>query len=156
VGGNSELYVYDFPAPGRSRRATPERPRQVLWRTAPPPGDPVRYVDLCWPAMPQLGGRLLSALITREDISRPSGNTRLWWLTLSPDGGSIVAAEPAIAPGSYGPARDPVEERFPFVGVARDGTILLAYLAQEHGRYDWELWLTEIAPAPVPAAAGAS
>src|SRR5262249_35692012 len=113
VGGNSELYVYDFPAPGRSRRATPERPRQVLWRTAPPPGDPVRYVDLCWPAMPQLGGRLLSALITREDISRPSGNTRLWWLTLSPDGGSIVAAEPAIAPGSYGPARDPVEERFP-------------------------------------------
>ena len=58
-----------------------------------------------------------------------------------------MAAERAIVPDELRTRRTPVAECLPSVGMAHDGTPLLAFLAQDRGATDWELWVMPIAPA---------
>jgi hypothetical protein len=147
AGSDRRLYLAEFPEVEGPRCHEPTPPRPILWRAEPPGEGAFWLQDPCWPSDPALGGRLLVALDHREDVTRPGWITHLWWLQLSPDGGAIVAAGRAIAPDESGPRRDHVAEWLPRVGTSHDGTPLLAYLAQERGETDWELWVMPIEPA---------
>jgi hypothetical protein len=149
--GDSRIYTYDFPAPEDARRSSPGRPRAVRWLAAPVPGGAIRVVEPCWPAVPGLGGRVLAVLFALDAGVARDWNGGLWWLELNVDGDAIVAAERAIVPDGDAAGRADVAERLPAVGTARDGTPMLAYLAQSDGQHDFDLWLTPI----MPAAAGA-
>jgi hypothetical protein len=107
--------------------------------------------DPCWPGAPALGGRLIVALSCIEDASRREWTPRLWWLQLNPGGDAIVGAERAIVPEAPGrsPSRGtvPPREFLPSVGMASDGTPLLAYMAESRHPGPLELWVRPIAPA---------
>jgi hypothetical protein len=63
---------------------------------------------------------------------------------LSPDSEAIVAAGRLIVPAQEEPAEARAEERWPSVGMTRNGVPMLAYLVRPAGLEPWELWLAPI------------
>jgi hypothetical protein len=154
VTSDGGLHVHDLPKDRGAGGADPKRPRAVLWRARKPGDGDVLVGELCWPSVPGLAGRLLVVAWWKESRTQVRFSHHLFWLELSPDGGSIVAAERAIVAAERAivaaglvPSRAPIEESRPGVGVGRDGTPLLAFVAREEGRVDWDLWVMPIAPA---------
>jgi hypothetical protein len=145
AGGDRRLHVFDFPGPRRSRDPDPPAPREVRWQAAKPGLGDVWLRDPCWPSAPALGGRLIVALCCIEDAARRQWNSQLWWLQLSPDGDAIIGAERAIVPEA--PSDVPPQELLPSVGMTRDGTPVLAYMAESLHQGPLELWVRPIAPA---------
>ena len=146
-GTDRRLYVFDFPEARRARTSDPAPLRAVRWQVEPPGVGEVWLVDPCWPSAPALGGRLIVSLSYNEDASLGQWKTKLWWLQLSPEGDAIVGAERVIVPDAPGRSQVPLDELFPNVGMASDGTPLLAYLAQNRHQGPLELWVIPIAPA---------
>jgi hypothetical protein len=74
---------------------------------------------------------------------------QLWWLRLDPDAATIAATGRVIVPDLT--AGDAIaaneEERLPCVGTARDGTLMLAYLARGCDAVNWDLRVAPIAAA---------
>jgi hypothetical protein len=68
----------------------------------------------------------------------------IWWLDLGREGTEIVAAGLLIAPDPDEATPRTAEQRHPIVGTTADGVKVLAYLAREHNRAPWALWLTSI------------
>lgn len=144
TGGDGQLYLYDSP---EVRTSDPAPPQVLRWQTDALGTGVSWQRDPCWSSLPALGGRLLVSQLPRSSQSGPTPGFQLWWLELSADGGSIVGAEQVIVPEGLGPTSPRDEERLPNVGLSRDGTPLLAYLARDRGQANWELWLMPIAPA---------
>jgi hypothetical protein len=66
---------------------------------------------------------------------------------LSPDGDAIVGAERAIVPEAPGSSPGQPRELLPNVTMTSDGTLLLAYLAENRRDGPLELWVRPIEPA---------
>jgi hypothetical protein len=145
-GGDGLLYLYYLPETSGARSLDPAPPRQVRWRTDPQVGM-FLIQDLCWPSVPAMETRLLATIFVHSGLFPRTSCGRLWWLQLSPSDGEIVSAERAIADDASGSATPEYHERLASVGVARDGTPLLAYLVCDVVRRDGELWVMPIAPA---------
>jgi hypothetical protein len=141
------LYVFEFPQVRRGGRSDSASPHAVRWEVEPPGVGDVWFHSACWPSGPALGGRLIVALSSIEDASRREWKSRLWWLQLSPDGDAIVGAERAIVPESPGRGQVRPQEFLPSVGMASDGTLLLAYMAENRYQGPLELWVSPITPA---------
>jgi hypothetical protein len=141
AAGDGRLYRVDFGAADQDGEEPESRP--VAWRCRPP-AKKVMIRDPVWPTDPRFGGRLVVSLQLREGNGPEVVPGRLWWLALSPDGGSIVAAGPLTDPGlgAVGPSR--WEERYPNLAKAPDGRLALAYLAREGGAVCWQLRLAPV------------
>jgi hypothetical protein len=147
VAADRQLYVFDLRTSSDGADPAPAVPRPVEWRTPPPGVGPVWHHAPGWPSIPALRGRLLVSLCYQDDHSSSTETERLWWLTLNPDAGAIVAAEPAIVPAADDPSGAPLAERLSSVGVTSDGTLLLAYLGPARGdRNNLEVWVVPIDP----------
>jgi hypothetical protein len=144
VAGDGRLYVYDFP---EGRGPDPALPRPLRWAIDPPGVGTIGVRGLCWPVAPALGGRLLVSMHWEPARWEPRLSTHLWWLELSPDGGSIVGVERALVADGGDASRSQIEEWKPGVAVGHDGAPLLAFLARDGGDGQWELWVMPIAPA---------
>lgn len=145
VAGDGRLYHYWLPET-RDRRTPWEAmpPRPLRWEIDPPGDSAVYFQDLCWTSESILGGRLLVALNLRENARRAYRGPQLWWLQLSPDGTSIVAAGRLLRPDGDDAPSQTIEERLPSVGTARDGTALFAYLTRASGESTWALWVATL------------
>ena len=145
AGGDSRLYLHDFATGMRTNRFAPApTPRPLQWQGTPPGGGPVLIHDPCWPAVPGLGGRLLASMTLYEDDAWGSRGPQLWWLELDSGNATIVAAGRVIVSDEAGSISAQEEERRPCVGTARDGTLMLAYLARTPDRSSWDLWVAPI------------
>jgi hypothetical protein len=160
-GGDTQIYVYDFStARGGGGRDRAPAPRMLRWQVDGVATRRVVHTDLCWPSDPALRGRLLVAMEHPAVNSRTVRSLRLWWLELSADGTEIRPIEPVIVSDGRGPAPPRDEERFPSIGTSPGRGLHLAYLARDHGRTPWELWLMPVVPdgsnrpPRVPASAG--
>ncbi len=67
------------------------------------------------------------------------GPSQLWWLEMSDDGRSIVAAGRVTRGDGDGPSSGVIEERFPNVALGRNGDIRLVYLERSAKDTDWRL-----------------
>ncbi len=141
--GDGRIYRYEFAEPESSNVAS--RPTAVRWQVEPP-GRRILVHGLIWPHEPELDGRAIASISYRPDDDGPPryGPAELWWLELDAEGTAIVAA------GRLTRADDPavaaVVESHPAIGRARDGSLFLAYLAQQTRTSPWTL---EVAPIEV-------
>jgi hypothetical protein len=122
-----------------SGRAEPSDP--VVWEIAPPGSDEPMLVDPFWPAEARLRRWVFVTLMVLERHQGRNiyGPRRLWWLEMSDDARSIVAAGPLIEPVVGEPPTVRVEQRFPNVAVDPDGEIRLVYLEGRNRCKDWHL-----------------
>lgn len=106
----------------------------VAWEDSPPgEGDPM-MTDPVWPTDPRLKKWVFVALMTLDKSGRwlSYGPPQIWWLELSEEARSIVAAGRLTPPteGEIEPHR--IEQRFPNIAVGPDGTIHLVYLERRN------------------------
>jgi hypothetical protein len=141
------LYTYEFGTEHGSPDSATPPPQPLRWQCVAPGVGEVRFKDPCWPGAAELGGRLLVSASVAESATGPYPGPQLWWLHVDPDHATIVAAGRMIgnAGNGGGSPRAPDEERRPCVGRARDGRLLLAYLARAEGQAGWDLWVAPIA-----------
>ncbi len=78
----------------------------------------------------------------------PLNNPRLWWLELSRDLSSIVAAGPLVRDGSPKMSADDEDERFPNLASTPDGSLVLAYLAKPRLGANGTLMIARLTTAP--------
>lgn len=138
AAGDGRLYLcrlnpdQDRPVIGQrsnysSGRAEPSDP--LIWEVATPgEGEPI-LSDPVWPTNSRLNRWIFATLMPLENRGRKVsfGVPQLWWLEVSDDARSIVAAGRLTRPIPGGEAVA-VEERFPSVAVGPEGEIRLAYL----------------------------
>jgi hypothetical protein len=65
--------------------------------------------------------------------------TKIWWLRLSEQGDSIVAARRLTEPIRAETERDQTAERCPYVAVGAGGRMSLLYLTRRFGHGSWTL-----------------
>jgi hypothetical protein len=151
AAADGRLYLHDFAAGHQARRLAPaSQPRPLRWQIDPPEkGTPVQIQDPCWPAAPELGGRVLVSMTLDADDSPRGRGPELWWLRLDPDNATITTADRVILSDRAGGGTTAAdeEERMPCVATARDGSLMLAYLARDPDSPTWDLWVAPIAPA---------
>ena len=144
-GGDGVLYVQDLTADdpaGADRPGSPPRP--ITWKTRRPGGGTISLADPVCPPIPALGGRLFVALSHgRERETSQLAAAQIWWLKLGPDGFSIVDAGP-LTPESRALGDERPEERFPSLGVAPDGRIVMTFLTREIASRSWRLNIAPI------------
>jgi hypothetical protein len=142
---DGRLYRYDFSAgDDRGRPPRDAQPVPLHWGGEPRRTGPPWLQDPCWPDAPELGGRMLVALVQQDFdyLHSPTPEGKLWWVQPDRAATNIIAARRAIDPDGDSPE---FEERLPSVGRTAGGTLLLAYLVRRPGRGQWELWVAPIA-----------
>ncbi len=142
AGGDGELYSYDFDSEAQGKATQPNR---LTWQ-CDPPGEIMLISDPVWPRDHRLKGRLVVSLQYRvSQLDTQMTPTRLWWLMLSADGLSIVAAAPLIDPSKGDAVRSETsEERCPSLSDVPGEGLVLAYLWQARGLEHWELRLAPV------------
>jgi hypothetical protein len=144
AGGDGRLYKLDFEATDRDGTGDNPAPHELVWR-CPLPASQVAVRDPVWSGDPRLGGRLIASLQLWEgDGHADVVRGRLWWLALSPDGGSIVAAGPLTDPRLGSEHSALTEERFPNLAKTPDGRLALAFLSRSAFRDRWQLHLAPV------------
>ena len=131
AGADGVLYRLDFQdgQDGSTDEGETIEPTPIRWRCAPGPHAFVR--DPVWPTEPRLKGRVIVSLsIDSEPRTDALPSSRLWWLELSQDLSSIVAAGPLAVDGPDGTTLEAEEERFPNLASTPDGSLVLSYLAK--------------------------
>jgi hypothetical protein len=122
-----------------SGRADPSDP--VTWEVTPPGSAEPVVGDPVWPAETRLRRWVFATLMVLERGHDGSvyAPPQLWWLEMSDDAMSIVAAGRLIEPteGDAGPVR--IEERLPYVAVDPQGDTRLVYLERRHRGAEWRL-----------------
>jgi hypothetical protein len=153
AGNDGSLYRLDFEvvrSDGQILAVDRPVPSKLAWRASMPEAGGARSSDLTWPADPRLGGRLLVALYQVPHEKYLSW--RLWWLRLDPQGAAVVEAAPLLIPGADGAAAPALDQRFPTVATASDGSLVLAYLAHKSRARDYQL---KVAPIKIDPRTGA-
>ncbi len=122
----------ESPIPLRFQEATgrSETPEPIVWEIPPPGSGDVFLDNPVWSHEPRLVRWMIVGL-RQQQIRRGRllfGRTQLWWLEMSGDARSIVAAGRLIRSSESPTARDAVEERYPNVAVGASGNIRLVYL----------------------------
>ncbi len=110
-----------------SGRTEPSDP--IEWRTQTPGDREPILLDPLWPSEPSLRRWLLVSLVTLETQKgvRVYAPARLWWLELSDDARSIVAAGPLTTTDSDDPEAARFDQRFPEVVHAPDGSSRIVF-----------------------------
>jgi hypothetical protein len=146
AGADQRLYRVDLPSVRGSRRTEPVV-QAIDWRADLPGAGDLWYQAVSWPGAPALDGWLLVSLVHREDSSQTVRDQSLWWLKLSSQADAVVAAERALPLDGPTEVNAHAQELSPVVGVARAGTIVLAYLALAQRNEHYDLWLAPVEPA---------
>jgi hypothetical protein len=122
-----------------SGRAEPFDP--LIWETPPPGPGEIFIEDPVWPDVPRL--RKYAFVALRRPVRREGrlayGPRRLWWLEMSEDAGTIVAAGRLTGTAESDSESAGVEERFPNVAVGPAGDIRLVYLERTDRDQVWRL-----------------
>ncbi len=122
-----------------SGRAEPSEP--IVWAT-PPPGPGDVFLDApVWPDAPRLR-KWVFVTLRKQERRRGRlafGPARIWWLEMSEDAGTIVAAGPLTATPEGDAPTVEVEHRFPNVAVGPAGDIRLVYLERRGRDTAWQL-----------------
>jgi hypothetical protein len=123
-------------ASGRSELSAP-----LLWQVPPPGPGEVVLEDPIWPDLPQSRKWVYVSLrYQQRQYGRPAyGPSRLWWLEMSDDARTIVAAGRLTATPDGDTAPVGLEERFPDVAIGPGGDIRLVYLERSHRDCPWRL-----------------
>ena len=150
AGADGQLYVACFEDTGASDRLD-RFPQVVAWKASQLSQPQVCLSDPFWPSGSPLGGRILIALRMPHTTGDRRGlpPARLWWLQLDSDRSAIVAAGP-LNPASdctLEPEAD-LDERFPSLAVAADGTLFVAYLVFLPGSSAGELRVARLHTDP--------
>ncbi len=117
-------------------------PSDALVWEAPPPGDGEVFLqDPVWPDVPRLRKWVFVGL--RQQERRHGrlgyGPSRLWWLEMSDDAGTIVAAGPLTPTAAGDIGSDRVEQRFPNVAVGLANDLHLVHLERAERDKPWRL-----------------
>ena len=153
AAADGQLYRYAF-SEGQKTPGSTIRPQPIRWEAATLNTGLISVRDLCWSSNRAPSGYLLATLCFCDESSATFTELHLWWLKLSADGQTVVAAGSMIAPEEGGAEKFWDSFRLPAVGTTRDGRQLLAYLARVRGRTTWDLWVAPIVEgvtAGVPA-----
>jgi hypothetical protein len=123
-----------------SGRTEPSEP--LVWATPPPGPGAVFLDDPVWPDVRRLSKWVFVAL--RQQRHQPGGVTygpsQLWWLELSDDTATIVAAgRLTSATAGDNTASCGVDERFPNVAVGPEGQTRLVYIERRDHDQPWRL-----------------
>ncbi len=118
---NSSRRIY---ASGRTEPSDP-----IEWRTTTPGAREPLLLDPLWPSEPSLRRWLLVSLVNLETQKGVTAYApaRLWWLELSDDARSIVAAGPLTTPDPDDTEAARFDQRFPEVVHAPDGSTRLVF-----------------------------
>ena len=140
AGADGVLYRMDFQdeLDGSSDDGRTMEPAPITWRC--PPGPRVVVRDPVWPTEPRLKGRMIVSLsIGGSPQASAIPVTRLWWLELSRDFSSIVAAGPLAVDDAAKTTKEDQDERFPNLASTPDGSLVLSYLAKSQQSNDGTL-----------------
>ncbi len=137
--GDGQLYQFAFESAAIGKDRPQVRPEPITVRPGVLESERVHLTSPCWPTERQLGGRLLVSVsnLNESDADQMSRSS-LWWIRLNSAGDEVVEAgrvtEPALE----------LAETSPTVGMASDGTLLLAYLGQRERIATWRLFVTPL------------
>jgi hypothetical protein len=120
-------------------RTEPSEP--VVWEVPLPGTGEVFLENPVWPQEPRLRRWMFVGLRLQEGRNDrlPFAQSQLWWLEMSDDGRSIVAAGRLTSGDKDGPSRGAIEGGFPNVAVGRDGDSRLVYLERSAREAEWRL-----------------
>jgi hypothetical protein len=133
---DGQLYHFAFEsADGKHAPSGEGVATRITWDGVPAARGGVWVHDMSWPKAPQFGGKLLASVspVPAFSDAKVLPPARLWWLQLSEDGTSVVAAEPLPRPRPSADGSDQFEERFPQACRLADGTVALAYHVRPPG-----------------------
>jgi hypothetical protein len=140
--GDGDLYRLEFGAPGGSD-VVERKARRLRWLCPRPPGDGWQFISEPGGAAAMPGGPWIFASVSYRDGAAPRTVVRLWWLRLSPDGGSVEQAGPLTPPDG-----GLTQYRAPAVAATADGGFSLACLARVPGDEGWSVRLAPGTFAP--------
>jgi hypothetical protein len=123
-------------ASGRSEPSDP-----VVWEIPIPGSGDVFLENPVWSQEPRLRRWILVSL-RQQHLGRGRlvfGPPQLWWLEMSNDARSIVAAGRLTEPSGNDTASEVVEERYPNVAVGTAGDVRLVYLERSTEEKGWRL-----------------
>ncbi len=144
--GENHLYRFDF-------EDDSHRLRPLRWRVKPPGIGPVDINDLCWPADPRFGNRVLMSVTYRQGsrgqvISLPS---QIWWFQLDPGATEVKAIGRLTSSDAPAPGKPQVFERWARLATSSTGEFYVAYLIRAEDTNCWDL---RIAPVSIDRATG--
>jgi hypothetical protein len=134
-------------APGSYDATSPiDRSDPVVWEIAPPGSGEPLVLDPLWPDDPRLKKWVFVALspLERRLQSFVYGPSQLWWLEMSEDARTVVAAGPLTETSGPESASTRIDERFPNVAVGVAGDIRLVYLERPGRHKEWRLRLASL------------
>jgi hypothetical protein len=149
AGADGVLYHLEFPDKPDGSVSEDEslQPTPIRW-ACPMPGPRFDVRDPVWPAERRFKGLLIVSLsIGNVHPQVPAKSARLWWLELSRDLSSIVAAGPLVRDGSPKTSADDEDERFPNLASTPDGNLVLAYLAKSRHDANGTLMIARLTTA---------
>jgi hypothetical protein len=128
--------VEDIDFTGEHVRKAGERdalPRALVWKCARPGGRDVFLSDPVWPSEPRLRRYVFVAL--SRQVARGKKMvfeaSKLWWLEISEQSDSIVAAGTLTRAEPGGAQGDGMIERLPSIAADLDGKMSLVYLTRK-------------------------
>ena len=130
----------------------------VVWVISPPGLSEPMLADPFWPADPRLQRCVFVALMVleRQNDRNVYGPSTLWWLELSDDARSVVAAGRLTEPTGDETASGRTDERLPNVAVGADGHIRLVYMERRNRNDKWRLQSAALELDPADGAAPSS
>jgi hypothetical protein len=150
AGGDGRLYRYSFENAAIGKDRPMSRPEAIAVRPGVMPLERLYLTSPTWPTDPRLGGRLLVAVTHLDELDdNLMARSSIWWIELNGAGNEVVAA------GRVTETSRELAELSPSVGVAPDGTLLLAYLGQRRRTATWDLLVAPLHVDPktgVPSA----
>jgi hypothetical protein len=143
AAGDGRLYRFSFENAAIGRDAPMKRPEPIPVRPGVLPVERLYLTSPTWPTDSRLGGRLLVALTHLDERdANTMARSSIWWLQLNSAGNEIVAAGRVTEPSGD------LAETSPAVGVAPDGSLYLAYLAQPRRTATWTLMVAPLHADP--------
>jgi hypothetical protein len=143
AAGDGRLYRFSFENAAIGRDTPMKRPEPISVRPGILPVERLYLTSPTWPTDPRLGGRLLVALTHLDELdANRMARSSIWWLQLNSAGNEVVEAARVTEPS------DDLAELSPAVGVAADGTLHLAYLAQRQRVATWTLMVAPLHADP--------
>lgn len=134
AAGDGQLYRFAFENAVIGKDSPQLKPELIALRPGVFGADRLHLSGPCWPADSRLGGRLLVSMTNLDDCdSEGMARSSIWWVKLNRAGNEVVEA------GRVTGASLELAEGSPAVGMARDGTIYLAYLGQRERTSTWSL-----------------
>ena len=111
------------------------------WEVRPPGSGRIMLADPVWSSDPRLRNWVIVALSQQNDHPRHARfrPARLWWLELSEQADTILAAGRLTAPAIGAVDDDEFEERYPNIAIGPGRDVRLVYLTRDMDESSWRL-----------------